>query len=133
MDNNEQSKPVIMYVGLYALLCSVFLAANAVIHSIFSINIGRYAIPIIAGVYIATIFIKARARLLNNTEKIKLITGTFFCTVLINILITPNAMKTKLFTGDLDGGFLLRQLIILFFLCFIFGPISTYIYNFSEK
>jgi hypothetical protein len=133
MDSNENEKPVKMYVGLYAVLCALFLSANAVIHSIFSINIGRYAIPFIVGVYIATRFIKARARLLNRTEKVKLITGTFFCTVLINVLTTHNLKKAELFTGDFDSGFFLRQVLILLLLCLIFGPVSTYIYDSSKK
>lgn len=133
MDSNANEKPVIMYVGLYALFCAISLTAGTIIHSIFSINIGTVAIPFIVGVYTATRFIKARDRLITTLEKVKLITGTIVCTVLINVLNAPDVLQSNMFTGNLPGGFLLDQALIVLNLCIIFGPGSTYIYYSSKK
>lgn len=130
--DNEQSRSVIQYIALFAAIYLFFYTVVSALTAIFKSHFGSYATPFIVGVYTATKFIKENDRLITKVEKGKLVVGTFLCTVIINILNTTNFIGT-MSIDHLDHGFVVRQLILLFFLWGIFGPISKYIYYSSKK
>lgn len=131
MSSQDQEGSVFKYIVLYG---SVYLFAYTMItalSSIFRTYIFYAATSLVVAAFTATRFVKKNDRIMTQHEKIKVISGTFICTVLVNFFHTANVIGDYRSIDHLGGFFLVRQLINLFGLWLIFG--SNYIYDSLKK
>jgi hypothetical protein len=122
MTYNDQNRPVIKYIGLFAITYSIFLLTISIILSMIGEYMSGiyYAIAILgAGRVPVYRFLKENGRMYTKVEKIKLIVGTFLCALFIN------ATGYKMLSHNrLDYGILVGSVFNLFILWYIFGPLS---------
>ncbi len=131
MTSQDQERLVFKYLLLYG---SVYLIAYTMLtgfSSIFKMYIGYATIPLLVAVFTAYRYAKTHDRPLSKAEKVKLISGTFIYTVIVNVLFTTEVIGNLRSFDHLDGEFILRQLMQLAALWFIFG--SDHFYSYLKK
>ena len=131
MSSQVQERPVFKYLILYG---SVYLVAYTMItgfSSVFKIYLGYATIPLLVAVFTAYRYAKTHDSPLSKADKVKFISGAFICTVTINILFTAEIIGNLRSVDHLDGEFILRQLMQLVALWFIFG--TDYFYSYLKK
>lgn len=124
MINNVQSRPVIKYIGLFALTYIVFLFAISILVRIFGDDMTGifYAIAILgAGRVTVYAFFKENSRLYTRKEKIKLIAGTFLSAFFIDAITFYSNMVSH---GKSDYGIIVGAIFNLIILWYVFGYLS---------
>lgn len=128
VDSNKYIlKLIVLYVGIYLLSYAVTTLLWFIAHT----HLRYYAPVLITAAYVATRFIRDNSRAMTPSEKIKIISGTFAGTLIVNILFAVNIANAVRSADHLDGDFLVRQILYLFGLCLLFG--SDYFYSYLKK
>lgn len=125
MNQDDQS---IKYIALYGLLYFSFFTIIATIASIFRTLFFYTTASFIVAAFTATSFVKHNGRPLTSSEKKRITSGTFICTVAVNFLFAVGDVRS---TDNLGACFIARQLIELLGLSMIFG--TNYIYDSMKK
>ncbi|HUL00523.1 MAG TPA: ABZJ_00895 family protein [Nitrospirota bacterium] len=132
MIDNEQDISILKYVGLFALVYFILRLAASIFLSM--VHAEYYKTVLIIGVSAslsAFRFIEENDRILSKTERTKLIIGTFLCVILIN---ASYLLRERMIFGDGIGPrFIADQVLDLFILWLVFGPVSKDIYKRRQK
>jgi len=126
MNSQDKEKPVRNYIILYGLVYLVIYSMISGFSSVFKTYLGYATIPALIAVFTASRYAKENDKPPVKIDKIKLISGTFILSLLINILFTANVIGEFRSIDHIDGSFVVRQIMQLVVVCFVFGTNSIY-------
>ena len=129
MSIQDSQKPFLMkYLIYYGLLYLISYLLITSLSSMFKVFFGYATIPLLVAVFTAIQFIRNNKRAMNKSEKVKFILTAFTFTVVINVLFTANVIGDLRSIDELDGDFILRQIMQLIALWGAFGSDKFYNY-----
>ena len=128
MDDNEDGKSILKYVGIfgfvYFILCLFLGLFLSLIHAEY------YQTILVIGssaAFAAYRFLEDNRRIFFTSEKFRMIVGSFLCVLITNLIFSARA---KMMYGKGIGfAFIFIQVIDLFILWFVFGPVAKNVYQ----
>jgi hypothetical protein len=116
------------YMVFYSILYFISYMMVTGLSTIFRVFLGYATIPLLVAIFTAIHYIKNTQRAMTITEKIIFIVVAFVFTVVVNVLFTANVIGPLRSIDELDGDFILRQLMQLIALWGSFGSDKFYSY-----
>ncbi len=128
MTRDDQSRPVLKYIGLFAAAYCILFLTVSILLSILAVHMGGIYYSIIFGAASVPVYLfrKENGRMYTQTEKRKLIFGTFLCALVLDSMLATRGAMPVMRSGY---AFLVSQIFNLFILWYLFGPLSKGLYK----
>jgi hypothetical protein len=132
MTKDDQSRPVLKYIGFFAAAYCILYLTVSILLSILVVHMGSIYYSIIFGAASVPVYLfrKENGRMYTQTEKRKLIIGTFLSALIIDSVIATHGAMPVMRSGYAFIGF---QIFNSFILWYIFGPLSKGLYKSTDR